>query len=156
MSMSMSMSMPTPALCRGRPPKTLTATSPGGRLNDRHIPGGQQPPCPGSRWSDRGTRTGNPENNKGSIIVSYHLTVGIEGAVGARAGLFRHGCRGAIGGRFRIGRCRGGCWPAAPARRPVSTREATARGRLLGGGAAPGPVDASDSDRGRFTGAICG
>ena len=51
-----------PGAIPGKAPKPLAATSPGGRLEDRHIPGGRQPPGPGQRGSDRGTRTGNPED----------------------------------------------------------------------------------------------
>ena len=87
-----------------------------------------------------------------------HLTLGTGALLGAVAGLSCPGCLGAMGGRLSGGRSLGGCWLAAPApaaaRSPVSTREETARARLLGGGAAPGPADTSVSDRGRFTGAI--
>ena len=36
-----------PGAMPGEAPKPLAATSPGGRLKDRHIPGGRQPPGPG-------------------------------------------------------------------------------------------------------------
>ena len=36
-----------PGAMPGEVPKPLAATSPGGRLEDRHIPGGRQPPGPG-------------------------------------------------------------------------------------------------------------
>ena len=35
-----------PGAMPGEVPKPLAATSPGGRLEDRHIPGGRQPPGP--------------------------------------------------------------------------------------------------------------
>ena len=88
-------------------------------------------------------------------VSPRRLTFGTDTTLGAAAGLSWLGCRGAMGGRFSGGRSLDGGWLAAPARRPVSTREETARGRLLAGGAAPAPYDTSESTRGRFTGAIC-
>ena len=36
-----------PGAMPGEAPKPLAATTPGGRLKGRHIPGGRQPPGPG-------------------------------------------------------------------------------------------------------------